>query len=148
GGRRAQGAPPRERRPLARPGRPGEAVRRVDRRRGGQQVRSSGAGAAGDPAVARSPGVAHRPGRDRRRGGARRRHARGVVAVTYSRRVANPFGKILLITGNSEFLSDRARRRAIDQVRRAVPEVEVAESTASALAPGEFTAMTDRKSTR
>lgn len=62
--------------------------------------------------------------------------------MTYSRRVANPFGKILLITGNSEFLSDRARRRAIDQVRRAVPEVEVAESTASALAPGEFTAMT------
>lgn len=62
--------------------------------------------------------------------------------MTYSRDVANPFGKILLITGNSEFLSDRARRQAVAQVRDAAPEVEVAESSASSLAPGEFTALT------
>lgn len=62
--------------------------------------------------------------------------------MTYSRDVANPFGKILLITGNSEFLSDRARRQAVGQVREAAPEVEIAESVASSLAPGEFTALT------
>lgn len=62
--------------------------------------------------------------------------------MTYSRDVANPFGKILLITGNSEFLSDRARRQAVAQVRAAAPEVEVAQSSASALGPGEFTALT------
>lgn len=62
--------------------------------------------------------------------------------MTYPRDVANPFGKILLITGNSEFLSDRARRQAVAQIRGAVPEAEVSEATASSLAPGEFTALT------
>ncbi len=62
--------------------------------------------------------------------------------MTYSRDVANPFGKILLVTGNSEFLSDRARRQAVAQVREAAPEAEIAESSASSLTPGEFTALT------
>ncbi|GAA3531243.1 DNA-binding protein [Aeromicrobium flavum] len=62
--------------------------------------------------------------------------------MTYPRDVANPFGKILLITGNSEFLSDRARRQAVDQIRAAVPAAEVAQAVASSLAPGEFTALT------
>lgn len=62
--------------------------------------------------------------------------------MTYPRDVANPFGKVWLITGNSEFLSDRARRQAIAQIRESAPEVEVAESSASSLAPGEFTALT------
>lgn len=56
--------------------------------------------------------------------------------------MAHPFGKILLITGNSEFLSDRARRQAVAAVREARPGVEVAESSAVGLAPGEFTALT------
>lgn len=62
--------------------------------------------------------------------------------MTYSRTVANPFGKILLVTGNSEFLSDRARQRAVAAVREVAPEVQLAQSTASSLGPGEFTALT------
>lgn len=62
--------------------------------------------------------------------------------MIYPRDVAHPFGKILLITGNSEFLSDRARRQGLAQIRGAVPDVEVAQSTASALAPGELVALT------
>ncbi len=62
--------------------------------------------------------------------------------MTYPRDVANPFGKILLITGNSEFLSDRARQQGLAQIREAAPEVEIAQSTASSLAPGELVALT------
>ncbi len=62
--------------------------------------------------------------------------------MTYPQTVANPFGKILLITGNSEFLSDRAKRQATAAVRQAQGGVEIAESSAAALGPGEFTALT------
>lgn len=62
--------------------------------------------------------------------------------MTYPRTVATPFGRILLITGNSEYLADRARRRAVEAVRAAAPQVEIAESGAAGLAPGEFTALT------
>ena len=68
--------------------------------------------------------------------------------MTYPQTVANPFGKILLITGNSEFLSDRAKRRAIAAVREASAGVEVAESSASSLGAGEFTALTSASLSR
>lgn len=56
--------------------------------------------------------------------------------------MATPFGSILLITGNSEYLSDRARRRAVEAVRAAAPECDIAESAAADLTPGQFTALT------
>lgn len=56
--------------------------------------------------------------------------------------MATGFGKILLLTGNSEFLSERTRRRAVRALLEERPECEVAESTASGLAPGELASLT------
>ncbi len=48
------------------------------------------------------------------------------------------FGKILLISGNAEFLADRTRARAIAAVTEEQPECEVANAVAGGLAPGEL----------
>lgn len=56
--------------------------------------------------------------------------------------MASPFGKILLITGNSEFEAERTRRRAVAAVMTAQPECQVTESGASGLQPGEFAGLT------
>ena len=48
------------------------------------------------------------------------------------------FGKILLISGNAEFLADRTRARAVAAVTAEQPECEVASAVASGLAPGEL----------
>jgi DNA polymerase III subunit delta len=48
------------------------------------------------------------------------------------------FGKILLISGNAEFLADRTRARAIAAVLEEQPECEVANAVAGGLAPGEL----------
>lgn len=56
--------------------------------------------------------------------------------------MATAFGKILLITGNAEFLADRTRSRAVAAVTAEHPECEVAESTATGLAPGELAGLT------
>ena len=65
-----------------------------------------------------------------------------MVAVDYSWHVATAFGKILLITGNAEFLADRTRSRAVKAVTSEHPECEVAESSASGLQPGELAGLT------
>ena len=52
------------------------------------------------------------------------------------------FGKILLISGNAEFLADRTRARAIAAVTAEQPECEVATSSAAGLAPGELAGLT------
>lgn len=56
--------------------------------------------------------------------------------------MASAFGKILLITGNAEFLSERTRRRAAAAITAEQPECEVAEVVGSALALGELAALT------
>ncbi|MCW2769046.1 MAG: holA [Aeromicrobium sp.] len=56
--------------------------------------------------------------------------------------MATAFGKILLITGNAEFLADRTRAKAVKAVTAEQPEVEVATSTASGLQPGELAGLT------
>jgi DNA polymerase-3 subunit delta len=56
--------------------------------------------------------------------------------------VASAFGKILLITGNAEFLADRVRGKAVKVVTAEVPECEVATTTASGLQPGELAGLT------
>ncbi|MEJ7636242.1 DNA polymerase III subunit delta [Aeromicrobium sp.] len=56
--------------------------------------------------------------------------------------MATAFGKILLITGNAEFLADRTRARAVKAVTTEHPECQVAESTASGLQPGELAGLT------
>ncbi|MRJ78047.1 DNA polymerase III subunit delta [Aeromicrobium sp. SMF47] len=56
--------------------------------------------------------------------------------------MASAFGKILLITGNAEFLADRTRAKAVKVVTAEQPEVEVATSTASGLQPGELAGLT------
>ncbi|MGH2841894.1 MAG: DNA polymerase III subunit delta [Solirubrobacteraceae bacterium] len=48
------------------------------------------------------------------------------------------FGKILLISGNAEFLADRTRARAIAAVIEEQPECEIATAAAGGLAPGEL----------
>ena len=48
------------------------------------------------------------------------------------------FGKILLISGNAEFLADRTRARAVAAVIDEQPECEVATAVAGGLAPGEL----------
>lgn len=52
------------------------------------------------------------------------------------------FGKILLITGNSEFLADRTRTRAVRAVTAERPQCEVAEASAAGLQPGELAGLT------
>ncbi|OUZ07273.1 DNA polymerase III subunit delta [Aeromicrobium sp. PE09-221] len=56
--------------------------------------------------------------------------------------MATAFGKILLITGNAEFLAERTRRRALEAVREEVSDVEVSETVAGQLAAGELAALT------
>jgi DNA polymerase III subunit delta len=56
--------------------------------------------------------------------------------------VATAFGKILLITGNAEFLADRTRARAVKAVTAEHSECEVAEASASGLQPGELAGLT------
>ncbi|WP_456696364.1 DNA polymerase III subunit delta [Aeromicrobium sp. P5_D10] len=56
--------------------------------------------------------------------------------------MASAFGKILLITGNAEFLADRTRLKATKVVTAEQPEVEIATSTSSGLQPGELAGLT------
>lgn len=56
--------------------------------------------------------------------------------------MATAFGKLLLITGNAEFLADRTRRRAVAAVRDEAAEVELSEATGGQLAAGELAALT------
>lgn len=56
--------------------------------------------------------------------------------------MASAFGKILLITGNAEFLADRMRGKAVKVVTAEQPECEVATTTASGLQPGELAGLT------
>jgi DNA polymerase-3 subunit delta len=52
------------------------------------------------------------------------------------------FGKILLISGNAEFLAERTRARAVAAVTAEQPDCEVATATASGLAAGELAGLT------
>ncbi len=52
------------------------------------------------------------------------------------------FGKILLISGNEEFLADRTRARAISAVTAEQPECEVANASAAGLGIGELASLT------
>lgn len=56
--------------------------------------------------------------------------------------MASAFGKILLITGNAEFLADRTRAKAVKVVTAEQPECEVATTTATGLQPGELAGLT------
>lgn len=56
--------------------------------------------------------------------------------------MASPFGKILLVTGSSEYLADRTRSRAVAAIRSADPDCEVATTTAGGLGAGEIAALT------
>jgi len=56
--------------------------------------------------------------------------------------VATAFGKILLITGNAEFLAERTRQRAVTAVREEAPDVETSEAVGGQLSPGELAALT------
>jgi DNA polymerase-3 subunit delta len=56
--------------------------------------------------------------------------------------VATAFGKILLITGNAEYLAERTRIRAVAAVTQEHPECEVSEASASGLQPGELAGLT------
>ena len=56
--------------------------------------------------------------------------------------MASAFGKILLITGPAEFLSERTRRRAVGAITSEQPECEVADVQGSSLAAGELAALT------
>ena len=52
------------------------------------------------------------------------------------------FGKILLISGNAEFLAERTRSRAVAAITAEQPECEIAIATASGLGPGELSGLT------
>jgi DNA polymerase-3 subunit delta len=56
--------------------------------------------------------------------------------------VSTAFGKILLITGNAEYLAERTRVRAIAAVTQEHPECEVSEASAVGLQPGELAGLT------
>ncbi|MFC5679294.1 DNA polymerase III subunit delta [Aeromicrobium endophyticum] len=56
--------------------------------------------------------------------------------------MASAFGKILLITGNAEFLAERTRAKAVKVVTSEQPDCEVATTTASGLQPGELAGLT------
>ena len=56
--------------------------------------------------------------------------------------MATVFGRVLLISGNAEFLAERTRRRAVAAIVAESPECEVAESTAGGLGPGELVGLT------
>lgn len=59
-------------------------------------------------------------------------------ARTYDGGVAHPFGRILLLTGTAEFLTDRTRRRAIAAIHETEPDCPVNEINAADLAVGEL----------
>lgn len=52
------------------------------------------------------------------------------------------FGKILLISGNAEFLAERTRARAVAAVTAEQPECEVSIAAAAGLGPGDLAALT------
>lgn len=56
--------------------------------------------------------------------------------------MASAFGKILLITGNAEFLAERTRARAIAAVTAEHADCEVSEASASGLQAGELAGLT------
>lgn len=56
--------------------------------------------------------------------------------------MASGFGKILLLTGGSEFLSERTRARAVAALKAEEPECEVHTATAAGLGPGELAGLT------
>lgn len=56
--------------------------------------------------------------------------------------MASVFGRILLITGNAEYLAERTRTRAVESIRAEDPEVEVATATAAGLGAGEIAGLT------
>lgn len=56
--------------------------------------------------------------------------------------MASAFGKLLLITGNAEYLAERTRARAVAAVLAEEPECEVATATASGLGAGDLAGLT------
>ncbi|KQY58795.1 hypothetical protein ASD11_03950 [Aeromicrobium sp. Root495] len=56
--------------------------------------------------------------------------------------MATAFGKILLVTGNAEFLSDRTRARASSAITAEQAECDVTTVTAAGLGPGEIAGLT------
>lgn len=62
--------------------------------------------------------------------------------MTILKSVANPFGRILLITGDSEYLRERTRTRALASVRDAEPEVQVTESSVVGVSSAELIGFT------
>lgn len=56
--------------------------------------------------------------------------------------MSTAFGKILLISGNAEFLAERTRARAIAAVTSEHPECEVSEASAIGLQAGEMAGLT------
>lgn len=56
--------------------------------------------------------------------------------------MASVFGRILLITGGSEFLSDRTRRRAVAAVTAHDPECEITTAVGGQLVAGELLTLT------
>ncbi|MFT4188088.1 MAG: DNA polymerase III subunit delta [Aeromicrobium sp.] len=56
--------------------------------------------------------------------------------------MASPFGKVLLITGNSEFLAERVRRRAVEAVRGQEADCQLTETVGSQLGAGELLGLT------
>ncbi|WP_375000299.1 DNA polymerase III subunit delta [Aeromicrobium sp. CTD01-1L150] len=56
--------------------------------------------------------------------------------------MASAFGKILLITGNAEFLSERTRARAVAAIAGEDAQCEVATATATGLGAGEIAGLT------
>lgn len=56
--------------------------------------------------------------------------------------MASPFGKILLITGSAEYLSDRTRARAVAAIKAEDPQCDVATATSGGLAAGEIAGLT------
>ena len=56
--------------------------------------------------------------------------------------MASPFGQVLLVTGNAEYLAERTRRSAVKAVVEAEPACQLTDSTAAGLQPGEFAGLT------
>lgn len=62
--------------------------------------------------------------------------------MTILRSVASPFGRILLITSDSEYLRERTRSRALAAVKEAEPDVQVTVASASGITGAELVALT------
>lgn len=56
--------------------------------------------------------------------------------------MTSAFGKILLLTGNAEFLAERTKQRAVAAIKAEADECEVAESVAGSLGPSDLAALT------